>query len=337
MSGNNTINQNYTELLSAIKNADSVLLFTHINPDGDAIGSLLTMYNVVKSYNNNVHPIILKPVTHDLDFLSGIEDLVLLSDFGKYKKLQGNTLAIAVDVADSKRLGDAILLYKKASITAQFDHHPTNDSFANLNYLDSNSPATGLMLYDFIKAINFGITQDLAILLYTAISTDTGNFSYSNTNAHTFEAMADIMKIDFPLDKINFILFRRKQEKQLLVLSKCLSNLNVICDGNAAYMYITKEELAALDANSEQTNNIVNYAKEIEGVKIAFLVHQTIDGMVRANLRSEAPYRVDKIAESHGGGGHAFASGCFMGKDIELAIKQLILDVESEINNNNGW
>ncbi|NMD38284.1 MAG: hypothetical protein GYA87_06335 [Christensenellaceae bacterium] len=130
-------------------------------------------------------------------------------------------------------------------------------------------------------------------------------------------------------------MFRRKQEKQLRVLSKCLSNLQVICNGQAAYMYITREELAELDANSEHINNIVNYAKEIEGVKIAFLLHQTIDGTIRANLRSESPYRVDKIAESHGGGGHAFASGCFMGKDMELAIKELTLDLENEINNNN--
>lgn len=320
----------YKQLLSAIKTADSILLFTHVNPDGDAIGSLLAMYFACKKLHGNCYPVILEPLKYDLDFLPSVKDLIVLEDFPKQFSFD-NSLAIAVDCADFDRLGTAKQMFKKATVRAQFDHHGTNDGYADINYLDAKACSTALMIYDFVKANGIGINQDMASVLYAGLSTDTGNFAFSNVNAHAFEAMVDLCKVGFPLSDLNYLLFRRKKVEQQRILAKALNTLSLFADGKGAYVRLSKEDLLETGADGEHTTTIINQVIEIEGVEIAFFIHESREGRVRCSFRSKKGYQVDGIAAAFGGGGHIHAAGCNIDGTIEKAIPKICAAVEKEL------
>jgi len=320
----------YQQLLSAIKQADSILLFTHVNPDGDALGTLLAAYLVLKVYQKPLYPIILESVKHDLDFLPCVEELIHLEQLPKNLDLD-KALAIAVDAADIERLGAAKTLYKKTGTTAQLDHHGTNNAYADINYIESDACSTAIILYDFIKQNGLVLNSDIASNLYAGISTDTGNFAFTNTNVRAFEAMVDLCRQNFPLSDLNYLLFRRKQVAQQRILARALNNLSLFASNRAAYVFVTKDDLLATGADNEHTTTIVNNVVEIEGVEIAFFIHEGKDGNVRCSFRSKPGHRVDEIAGQFGGGGHLYASGSNINMSINKAIPLLCAAVEKEL------
>ncbi|MDY5730167.1 MAG: bifunctional oligoribonuclease/PAP phosphatase NrnA [Eubacteriales bacterium] len=323
-------NKKYSKLISAIQKAETVLLFTHINPDGDALGALLSMRMAVQHFHKKVYAVILDTVKHDLDFLPGVDQLLQLADFPKNFNFK-NSLAISLDVADKKRLGAAHSLFVKAENTAQLDHHPTNDAFADLNYIETSACSTAIMVYDFIKENKIPISVDLATTLYTGISTDTGNFAFSNTNVHTFEAMTDLAKAGLPINELHYILFRRKQTPQQRILARALNNLHLFANNRAAYVFITKQDLIETGADNEHTTTIVNNVVEIEGVDMAFFIHESLDGKIRCSFRCKENYRVDKIASEFGGGGHKYASGATIDLPMEKGIAKICAAIEKEL------
>lgn len=321
----------YQQLLSAIQQADSILLLTHVNPDGDALGTLLAAYLALQHFNKPIYPIILDSVKFDLNFLPAVEQLIRLENIPEHLDLK-KVLAVAVDVADKDRLGTAKKLFFSVGQTAQFDHHGTNNAFANINYIDPNACSTAIMLYDFIKYNNIEITRDIASNIYAGIATDTGNFAFSNTNAHAFEAMVELSKLDFNMSELNYLLFRRKQLPQQKILGRALNTLTTFANDRAAYVYITKDDLLATGADNEHTTIIVNNVIEIEGIDIAFFIHEGKDERVRCSFRSKKGYRVDGIASHFGGGGHIYASGTTINMPMEKAIPMICQIIEKELN-----
>lgn len=329
---NNIPLQDFSNLMDLIKKTDKVLLFTHLNPDGDALGSLLSMNIGLRSLGIETHAIIIDKVSHDLDFLPQVSELELLDDFIKDKHvLTEDTLAIALDVADKFRLGDCEPLFASVENSAQFDHHPTNVSFTKYNYVDGKACATAIIINRFFEYANITINIDMAITMYTALATDTGNFSYSNSNSETFAVMSKLTTLDWPIDYYSDLLFRKKSYIQEKVLAEALSTLHLSNDGKQADICLTYKQIESYNATGEHTQGIVNYALDIEEVCIAFFMHETVDGTIRCALRSKNPYRVDEIAVSHGGGGHRQASGCALKGPIEIALSNLRLEVKNAI------
>lgn len=322
-------NNEYRDLIKYIKKSSTILLFAHINPDGDALGSLIALKRAIQQFSKaSIFPILLDEVHHDLDFLPDLDETILLQNVDNNCIDFSKTIAISVDVADIGRMGDAKEIFLKSNIKAQFDHHETNNAFADINFIDPKASSTAELIYKFIKDNNLLIDNKTAIALYTGISTDTGNFSFSNTNAKVFEIMTELMSIGLPISEIHYILFDRKQVAQQKILGRALNNLHIFADGKAAYFFLNKNDFTECEAYSEHITNFANQLMDIEGICVAFFIYEKRNGTIRVSLRSKNLYRVDEIAATFGGGGHKYASGCNMVYPLDKSIRLLQNAVE---------
>ena len=311
-------------LLSAIEKADSILLFCHISPDGDTIGSALSLKMMLTRLQKRVTLVLDGIVPSNLFFLPDIycfrkpEDVAAQMAEG-----MDVALAIAVDVSCSDRMGAGESLFFQAAVTAQIDHHQTNPGYAQINLIDGDAPATAILIERLRNALGLEIHKEEAICLYTALSTDTGNFVYENTNAEAFLMMSRLMDAGLPLAQCSRTLFRRKEREFLALLTRVLPTLTFFCNGEIAGMQLSKADMKAAGVVGDYTEGIVDYAIDAAGVKMAYFARDAEDGAVKFSLRALSPCRVDTVAELFGGGGHALAAGCTLYAPMEEAVAQV--------------
>lgn len=318
------------EMLSALKSANSILLCTHIFPDGDAIGSTLAMAMALKEMGKDVTLACHHSVPGYLRFLPGAEDFVTPD------QLPGKRFdaAMAIDASDVGRMGDCGVYYQGTALRLQIDHHATNPLYAHFNLVDGSASASGCMVIRLLNAMGTTITRDMAQCLYAAISTDTGNFCFDNTNAEAFACASLLMEAGLPLNESARMLHLLRQEPHVRLLGRALMSLHTFGKGKCACMRLTHQDYIDAGAGPEHTDKIVNYALDMPGVEMAFLVDEREGGYAKASLRAQPPRDVAKIAQKFGGGGHVLAAGCRcqMGLDEMCAVleKEMLAQIEEK-------
>ncbi len=312
------------ELLSATHKADSILLFSHVSADGDTIGSALALKMMLEQKKKHVLMVLDGVVPPSLGFLPDIYCIRSPQDVAEQVQGRaGKALAIAVDVSCPDRLGAAEALFRSVPVTAQIDHHGTNPGYAQINVIDGSAPATAILVGRVQQALGVSLQPEEAICLYTALSTDTGNFVYENTNAEAFQLMARLMDAGLPIAKCGRVLFRRKERAFVGLLGKALPSLAFLHHGEIAGLQISCQDLHAVGATSEHTDGVVDYAIDIAGVKMAYFARETEEGATKVSLRALSPCRVDGVAAHFGGGGHALAAGCTLRLPLQEAVAQV--------------
>lgn len=312
------------ELLSAIQQADSILLFSHVFPDGDTVGSALALKMMLEQMHKKVILVLDGVVPPNLFFLPDIYCFRNPLDVAAQVDMKApGVLALAVDAAASNRLGEAEALFQSAALTAQIDHHGTNPGYAHINLVDDQAPASAVLVSRVQRELGLPIQREGAVCLYTGLSTDTGNFVYESTNAEAFELMARLMEAGLPLSKYSRLLFRRKERAFLRLLGKALPTLEFCCHGEIAGMRVSREDMREAQASGEHTEGLVDYAIDASGVKIAYIARETPEGEVKVSLRALPPYRVDRVAALFGGGGHPLASGCTLEPPLAEAVEKV--------------
>lgn len=308
-----------SELLSAIQNAGSILLFPHISSDGDTIGSTLALKMLLVRLKKQVTIVLDDTPPRNLSFLPDIYCVRLYEEAVNVLTLADDTLAISLDVSSDDRLGRGLELFNRVKTTAQLDHHPTNPGFAMINVIDDTAPATAILVYRLFEEFGLPLQREEAICLYTGLSTDTGNFVYKNTNAEAFHMMGMLMEAGLPIATYARILFRCKEKEHIALLGKALPTMRYLCGGEIAGMHISTAQIREAGATSEHADGVVDYAIDASGVKIAYFCRETEEGCVKCSLRALTPYRVDQVAEKFGGGGHQLAAGCLLDGPLEEA------------------
>lgn len=312
----------FEEIIRRITAAERLLLTTHLTPDGDALGSLLALNSLVKRMGKEALMICHHEVPAYLRFLPGWEDIYLPAAAAG----QAFDLAIAVDASDLERLGGCGEAFLKVGNTIQMDHHRTNTRYARYNLVMDGLPASGCLMCLLFEASGLPYTKDESIFLYTAISTDTGNFCFGNLTPRIYEQMADLMRAGLPLNETARALHLMKERENVLLLGRALSSLRFSEGGRLAGMQLTKEDFAFAGASSEHTDRLVNYALYMPGVEMAYLACEEDEG-IRMGFRALAPKEVATVAASLGGGGHKQASGC----TIHLPLQEAVALVESRL------
>lgn len=228
-------------------------------------------------------------------------------------------LSIALDVAEETRMGDALQAYKQSKITAQLDHHSTNPGYADINIIDRDASSTGNMVLWASEVLGCRLTKDCALCLYTAISSDTGNFCFSNTNQDTFLDTAVLMRagldIGIAARKVHLV----HQKPHVLLLGCALRSIRFLADGQISGMFLRTDDFTACTAVHEHSDKIVNHGLDIDGVKIAYLAEEIENG-IKFSLRSILPYTISDVAVRFGGGGHLLAAGCLINDTPENAL-----------------
>ncbi len=311
------------DLVTVIKEHDNFALVTHINPDGDALGSVFALNMALLTLGKKSNVILMADMPKKYVFEEFKAEYIPVQDTGK-----DYGCVIAVDCADINRLGDAKALFKEAPITVNIDHHSSNNGFAQINAVVLE-PSCGEIIFDLICALDVPVDRDIASALYIAISSDTGNFTYENTSPRTFERCAVLAGSGVPVAKIANYLYNAKTYEATMLIGKVISNLRLFHDGKVAVTQVTMNELRETGASAEDCETVINYARDIDTVEFAVFIRQFKEKTYKVSFRSKENIDVMEIAKRFGGGGHVRASGCTMSGDL-YDIRDTILSIAKE-------
>lgn len=308
--------------IEGIKKSKNVYIASHVNPDGDNIGSILALGHALSTILPNVFIVKTDEIPSDFLFLPGV-DLI-----GDYNISNDIDLFIALDSSDENRLGKNKDLMLKAKTVINIDHHISNTNFGDINIVVPDASATGELVYKLIKKMNISIDKDIASCIYTAISSDTGSFMYDNTTSETHEIVAELLKAKIDKNEININLYQNRSLERTLLLINALESLEFHNDHKIALVRVTQDMLERTKAKMEDTEGIVSFVKEIAPVEVAILLKEFQPNDIKVSMRSKRYIDVSQICAIFGGGGHIRAAGCTINSSISDAGELIINNLE---------
>ena len=328
--------EKYNKLYKIITDSKkNVVITTHRGPDGDAMGSSLALYHLLKKLEHNVQIITPNDYAYFLHWLPGNKDVIIYEESKeKCKKISEEAdLIFFMDLNNIDRIADyKDCIINTSSIKILIDHHQDPDySMADLVFSDTKSSSTAELLYNIIKVLNLNhlIDKDISQCLYTGILTDTGSFKYSSTTSNTHKIISDLIERGVNHSRIHDLIYDNSTIDKMRLLGYCLNKkLQIYEENNSAIISLNHEELKRFNFKKGDTEGIINYALAIKGIIFAaFIVEK--DGIVKLSLRSKGNFKVNEIAKKYfNGGGHINASGGVS----QLSVKETIKKLEKIIN-----
>ena len=305
-------------IVEEINNSNNIVILTHENPDGDAIGSSLALYNGLKQLGKNVD-VIIPEYSNTYKFLPNVDDIK------KEGKTDTYDLAIALDCGDIKRLNGFAKYFEDANTKISIDHHSANTMFAEYNFVNPTAPACAQILITVLEELGIEITKEIGTCLLTGIITDTGGFKYPGVSAETFEFVAELLNkgvnVSSIYKRVLQVISRNKFELRKLAMNR----LEFLENGKIAFTYISREDEEKLNAESDAHEGIVEMGRDVEGVEISIFLRENIekDGY-KISLRSNEYVNVADICLMFNGGGHIRAAGGNIKLPLEEAKQRIV-------------
>jgi phosphoesterase RecJ-like protein len=333
-----------TQEIEAIKtllaSPKKIAIIPHRNPDGDAMGSTLGLYHVLKQLQHDV--VVIAPNEFP-DFLAWLPNsekvLVFERSFDKCKAiLEQSEVIFTLDFNALHRTGDQMenVLKSLSATSIMIDHHQSPDGYANYTFSDTAYGSTCQMVYDFIYQLGYEnlLNKTVATCLYTGIVTDSGSFRFPKTTSATHRCVADLIEKGINNSEIHNLLFENSTYNRLLLLGKALQNLKILDQYKTTYITLSQDELNAFGHQKGDTEGIVNYGLSIKGIDFtAIFIENKEEGIIKISFRSQGDFDVNQFARNHfQGGGHINAAGGKSFLSLEETIQQFIAILASEKN-----
>jgi len=306
------------ELVEALLSRDNFLIATHVNPDGDAIGSCLALSDALNSLGKKCVLLDKHPIPAQYLFLPGQDKFETFEAFNASgKKIADFDTLVMVDCNHPDRIGlstkeliPAIEELKRAlaggMFTVVIDHHQTENGFGNIRWISPETAATGMLVYAAIKKMGVTITQAIAKNIYTAIVTDTGNFRFDNTNAEVFRVAAELIDYGVSSSETYENAFESYSGGRFRLFLGVIGTLWI--DGNIAVSTVTTKMFEETSTAADDTEAFVSFPMLMKDIRIAMLIRELKDGTCKVSLRSKGAIDVARVAEQFNGGGHKNAA-----------------------------
>lgn len=315
----NNIEDLFDLAIEQINESKNIYIVSHVQPDGDNIGSILALWMALRNIKEKVYILKSDDIPSDFLFLPNID---MIHDYNNDEEID---LLITLDASDEGRLGQNKTLLNKAKVVINIDHHISNNNFGHINIIDSNASATGELVYKLISKMNIPIDKDIASCIYTAISSDTGSFMYDNTSEETHKIAAELLKVGIDKSSININLYQNRSMERTILFIKALETLNLYFDNKVAIVKVTQDMVEKSNAKMEDTEGIVSFIREIAPVEIAIILKEFKEEEIKVSMRSKRFIDVSQICANFGGGGHIRAAGCTINSPMPAA-EELILN-----------
>ena len=322
---------NFDEITKVLQKNNNFLITSHVNLDGDGIGSELALYFILKKLKKK--PIILNQdkLPKIYDFLPGSNKVHYLED--NCIDTKSIDVGIVLDCSNVKRIGKTYEIFKDIKTIINIDHHKSNENFGGLNYVDSSVSSVGEIIYELIRSINIDLLdEDISTCLFAAIITDTGSFRYSNVSSKTFKIASDLTSFGIKPYLIANNIYNRNTYSGLKLLGEALSTLEMDDSNHVSWLTITRKMLNNAKANDEEIEGIIDVATTLDNTEISILFRETKDNKIKISFRSKGNFDVNKFAGKFKGGGHPNAAGCLcsgkMDKVKEKILSELLNDIK---------
>lgn len=310
-------------VIERLTDSQALFLATHVNPDGDAIGSLIALGLGLQQYGKRVYMYNESPIPAVYRFLPGVEQVQAVLP----RSTQWTT-AVILDCGDIERIGRASDYARTLPEIVNIDHHVTNTAFGHHHLVDAQACSSAEIVYRLLKRLGVTFEEAIATGIYTGILTDTGSFRFANTNSAAYAICAEMVRCGVDPYTVAQHVYGTYSLGRIKLLNMALDSIEISPNGKLSLMTLTRDMFEETDTNPEDVDGMINYAKRIEDVKVAALIMENSNGAAQkrfhVSLRSDGTVDVAEIAASFGGGGHFNAAG--------FGVEASLQDLKKTIN-----
>ncbi len=301
------------EAAEFLKSGDCFCIVSHINPDGDTLGSAYALAGILESIGKQVQVRCASPIPPRYSYLA--EGLKLSCTDPRQ--------IVAVDIAGISLWGS---LWEELGGRCDLliDHHVSNERYAKLSVIDASASATAILMLELAEAMNVPLTKQIANAIFTGITTDTGCFRYSNTNAQTFEAGMILAQAGAETSMINKLMFETKTRAEMEIMRLALDSIEFHYEGRCAILTVTLDMREQAGYYDEDLGEIAALPRRVEGVQCGITIKQKSEDEFKISLRTVSGVNAYEIAGRFGGGGHARAAGCTLYGSLEEVREKII-------------
>jgi len=304
-----------------LKNNERFLMATHVNPDGDAIGSLGALALVLEGMGKQVVAYCQDEVPEFLRFLPYADRIV-----SEISGLDRFEVAVVLDCGALDRIGNAAEVLQHVGQIIHIDHHSSSGDFGQLNLVRPEYSSTAEILYEIFQAIPVSLTPEVAENIYTAILTDTGSFRFANTTARTLAIAAEMVSLGVVPEKVAGEIYDSMSPERIELLARSLDTLTLRSNGRVAAMHVSQRMLEETGTSLIDTDGFVNYPRAISSAEIAIFFREMAADEVNVSLRSRGGLDVAEFARIHGGGGHHNAAAFRLGGSLSEVVEKVLTE-----------
>ncbi|MFL0249849.1 bifunctional oligoribonuclease/PAP phosphatase NrnA [Clostridium neuense] len=318
-----------SDIIDKIKSSKKIAITFHVSPDGDSIGASLGFLYGLRTIKEDVSILCKEKLPEAFSFLPNASEIT-----GENAAISQDTdLLITLDCGDIERLNyekDDESFKNRDYFVINIDHHLTNKSFGDINYVDTKASSVGEIVYCILKEMHVNINQEIAACLYTSILTDTGSFRHSNTTSATHSIAGELISTGIDFSEIHRRIFDNKKFEALKLQALVLNGMYLTCNKRLCVMKVTKAMIDETGADETDTGDLVSIGLKVDTAEVCVLLKEK-DNVVKLSLRSKSNVDVRKIAEKFDGGGHTKAAGLAMEKSIKEAEEIIVSEIEKEL------
>ncbi|MFH1855621.1 MAG: bifunctional oligoribonuclease/PAP phosphatase NrnA [Candidatus Omnitrophota bacterium] len=314
------------KIKEALEKYNKFLIVAHKKPEGDAIGSMMGMYLLLKKLNKEAVMANADVFPDNLDCIKFAE-IKQLNEINKF----GYEAVIVLDCADENRTGSIKSLLKGKPVI-NIDHHISNTKFADINWIDGQTSSVAEMLYHLFKKMQVPFDIKSALSLYVGIMTDTGSFKFSNTSPQTLKICAELLEFGIKSEEVYNSIYNRRSVEVMRLLGLSLADLKTDKSRRICWISVTPQILKKTGVKISECDDFIDFVKMVKTAEVAAIFYYLNKDKTKISLRSKGKIDVNEIAFFFGGGGHKLASGAEINASLEKSEKMVIERIEEEIN-----
>ncbi|MBD5636252.1 MAG: bifunctional oligoribonuclease/PAP phosphatase NrnA [Clostridia bacterium] len=306
------------EIAKILRNSKSAVIFTHLRPDGDTIGSAMALSRALSFLGIKNEVLNEGEIPERFSYLSGVKEIKTAPSFDA-------ECFICVDSSTESRLGllrDTFLAGLKKKITVNVDHHISNTNYAKYNFVRDRA-SNSENIAELIKELGVPFTEDIAEFLMTGMVTDSGGFSHSDVNGDSFRAAGEMADAGADVNKITYETMKKQSRPRAQFYLKALSRLRFLLDDKFTAVVVPQALLDEFGLKSDSTEGLVDFGLTIDTTEVSACFLEVKKGQYKISLRSKGKVNVNEVAGVFGGGGHVLASGCVLFGEEEEVVEKI--------------
>lgn len=315
------------QLNEIIAAAKKVMVISHMDPDGDSLGTTLAFGAYLKSLGKEVYMLRDGDIPHKYHFIANIEDVIDASNCNKQIAID---TAVILECPNVDRIGVASKCVDDHVRVINIDHHRDNDIFGELNWINTSASSVGEMAFEYFERVGFALDKAVAEQLFVAIMTDTGRFRYRSTSGRTMEIAGKLIDTGIDPQKITDSVYYNMRPSTMILTGKVLNNIKFIADNKGCILSLDQSLLDETGADMTEADGFVDFTLFSDGVVVGAFVKEIDKNRTKVSLRSKEEINVAEVAARFGGGGHYNAAGFTLEMDINAAIEK-VTDLLNEV------
>ena len=304
-----------------IKTSKNILLTSHVNPDGDTLGSMCGLYALIKkNFKKQCDMLAVSKISKMYEHIPNIKSVKQLEEYDLSREYD---LVINLDIAAIDRICDGKILFNKAKKTVNIDHHETNCGYADLNHIEPYASSTAEVVYGIAKELGWKINLEVANSLYVGILTDTGSFRFDNTTPRALKFASEMVEMGVKPSEHYKYVYESNPKNMVMFQTFCVNKAKFLDNDKIAYTIVYKKDMEKFSATEDFTEGLTEKLRAIITTQIAFVAKEMNNGWTKISMRSK-DFDVASVCKKFDGGGHKLAAGCTIKSGVDESVQKIL-------------